>query len=85
MWTTSEAPKLPKPIAPKTVSSLSQSSQNSNSADLTKITVGAPRIVRKSSRIDSQSSMEEGEDGGEMGSRVDEDEFGEQQQLYTKT
>jgi len=84
LLTTSEAPKLPKPIAPKTVSSLSQSSQNSNSADLTKITVGAPRIVRKSSRIDSQSSMEE-EDGGEMGSRVDEDEFGEQQQLYTKT
>ena len=86
LLTTSEAPKLPKPIAPKTVSSIvNQSSQNCNSADLTKITVGAPRIIRKSSRVDSQSSMDEGEDGAEVGSRVDEDEFGEQQQLYTKT
>ena len=86
LGTTTEATKVPKPIAPKTVPSVNSSNIQGNvTTDMTKIMVGTPRIVRKSSRVDSQSSIDEGEHGGEEGSKVEDEDYGEQQQLYTKT
>ena len=86
LGTTAEATKVPKPIAPKTVPSINNSNTPANvTTDMTKIMVGTPRIVRKSSRIDSQSSIDEGEHGGEEGSKVEDEDYGEQLQLYTKT
>ena len=86
LGTTAEATKVPKPIAPKSVLSVNNSNPQANvTTDMTKIMVGTPRIVRKSSRIDSQSSIDEGEHGGEEGSKVEDEDYGEQLQLYTKT